>query len=41
MRTHVNMETTFRTQNMTVAIKGDKKRINTEEIENILIDLDI
>ena len=31
----------FRTKNMTIAIKGDKKKINTEEIENILKYLDI
>lgn len=31
----------FRTKNMTVAIKGDKKKINTEEIESILKALDV
>ena len=31
----------FQTKNMTVAIKGNKKKINTEEIENILKNLDI
>ena len=31
----------FQTKNMTVALKGNKKKINTEEIENILKNLDI
>ena len=31
----------FQTKNMTVAIKGNKKKINTEEIEAILKNLDI
>lgn len=31
----------FQTKNMTVAIKGNKKKINTEEIESILKKLDV
>ena len=31
----------FQTKNMTVALKGNKKKINTAEIENILKNLDI
>ncbi len=31
----------FQTKNMTVAIKGNKKKINIEEIENILKNLDV
>ena len=31
----------FQTKNMTVAIKGNKKKINTEEIEAVLKNLDI
>lgn len=31
----------FQRKNMIVVIKGNKKKINTEEIENILKNLDI